>query len=72
MLGLHHHYQKEHDVPNDIYFEAEEARRARDDLFLDIVAEALPYSGAGRDEALALLDALHDRGYFVVRDEEGR
>lgn len=39
---------------------------ATDDIPLDVLADALPYTGAGDDEATALIDHLADAGWIIV------
>lgn len=37
-----------------------------EDIPLDVLADAFPYSGAGPDEASALIDDLADAGWIIV------
>lgn len=41
-------------------------RCLREDIPLGVLAAALPYDGAGEDEAMALIDRLADAGWLIV------
>lgn len=41
-------------------------RCLREDVPLDVLAAALPYDGAGDDEAMAVIDHLADAGWLIV------
>lgn len=45
-------------------------RCLREDVPLDVLAEALPYSGAGDDEAMTVIDRLADAGWLIVPTPE--
>lgn len=41
-------------------------RCLREDVPLGVLAAALPYSGAGEDEAMVVIDRLADAGWLIV------